>query len=166
VAEITRAAGLTHGGFYGQFASKGALAEEACEQSFAESLDRLQARLGGPEGGLDQLLESYLSQRHRDRPDDGCPMAAYASEIPRQPTALQDRFAVGVARYVDTLAEGLPDTGGGAEDVRRRALTILAALVGAMVLARATAQSDPKLSAELLASLRSDLGELAGRMDG
>ena len=59
--------------------SKSALAAEACDLAFGESLDRLQARLGGPEGGLSRLLDSYLSQRHRDRPDDGCPMAAYAA---------------------------------------------------------------------------------------
>ena len=50
VAEITRAAGLTHGGFYGQFASKDALAEEACDQAFAETVNRLQARLDEPGG--------------------------------------------------------------------------------------------------------------------
>src|SRR5687768_14918347 len=49
VAEITRAAGLTHGGFYGHFASKDALAAEACGQAFAESLARLEARLGRPD---------------------------------------------------------------------------------------------------------------------
>ncbi len=160
VADITGAAGLTHGGFYGQFDSKGALAEEACDQAFAESLDRLQAHLGGPEDDLARLLDTYLSPRHRDEPEEGCPMAAYAGEIARQPQGLQDRFAAGVARYVDALAEELP--GGGAKQRRHRALTILAALVGGMTLARATAVADPKLSAELLAVLNHELGQLAG----
>ncbi len=166
VAEICRAAGLTHGGFYGQFASKGALAEEACDQAFAESLERLRARLVKPDDELDRLLDAYLSQQHRDRPDDGCPMAAYASEIPRQEPALQDRFGAGVARYVDALAERLPAAVGDAADRRRRAITILAALVGGMALARSTARSDPKLSAEIMAGLRRELGEMAMRPDG
>ncbi|WP_247896718.1 TetR/AcrR family transcriptional regulator [Azospirillum argentinense] len=50
VAEITKAAGLTHGGFYGHFASKDALAAEACEAAFAESLGRLPADEASPEG--------------------------------------------------------------------------------------------------------------------
>ena len=164
VAEITRAAGLTHGGFYGQFASKGALAEEACEHAFAESLDWLQTRLGGPEGGLDRLLDAYLSQRHRDRPGDGCPMAAYATEIARQDPALQERFAAGVARYVDALANGLPE-GGDDGGRRRRAMTILAALVGGMVLARATASSAPDLAADMLTCLRRELAVLGDLED-
>ncbi len=159
VAEISRAAGLTHGGFYGQFASKDALAAEACDRAFAESLERLEFRLGGPEGGLARLLDGYLSPRHRDRPDDGCPMAAYAAEVARGEPALQDRFAAGVERYVDALAEGLPE-GGDAAERRRRALTVLAALVGAMTLARATAATDPELSAELLAAVRQELERL------
>ena len=40
VAEITRAAGLTHGGFYGHFASKEALAQEACARSFELKLSQ------------------------------------------------------------------------------------------------------------------------------
>ena len=81
VAEITRAAGLTHGGFYGHFASKDALAAEACGQAFAESLALLQARLDRPDGDLLRYLDSYLSERHRDRRDGGCPMAARAVQF-------------------------------------------------------------------------------------
>ena len=106
VAEITRAAGLTHGGFYGQFASKDALAEEACDQAFAETVRPPAGKAGRAWGGLARLLAAYLSTWHRDQPGDGCPMAAYGSEIARQPLEVQTQFAAGVRRYVEELAVG------------------------------------------------------------
>ena len=152
VAEITRAAGLTHGGFYGHFASKEALAEEACVHSFAEALERM-----GVAGDLDRYLDTYLSPRHRDARGDGCPMAALAAEIPRREEGLQDRFAAGVAAYVAALADELRRAGLTAAEARERALLTLAALVGGMALARATAAAAPDLSAEFLATLRREL---------
>jgi TetR/AcrR family transcriptional repressor of nem operon len=160
VAEITRAAGLTHGGFYGHFASKDALAAEACGQAFAESLERLESRLGSPDGDLLRYIDSYLSERHRDRRDGGCPMAAYGTEIPHQGEAVQARFAEGVGRFVAALAARLPALESDPDERRRRAITLVAALVGGLALARATAQSAPELSTEILASVREQLGEL------
>jgi TetR/AcrR family transcriptional repressor of nem operon len=160
VAEITRAAGLTHGGFYGHFASKDALAAEACGQAFAESLERLEARLDRPDGDLLRYIDSYLSERHRDRRDGGCPMAAYGTEVPHQGEAVQAQFAKGVGRFVAALAARFPVPEDDPGEHRRRAITLVAALVGGLALARATAQPSPELSAEILASVREQLGEL------
>ncbi|TWA70076.1 TetR family transcriptional regulator [Azospirillum brasilense] len=166
VAEITKAAGLTHGGFYGHFASKDALAAEACEAAFAESLDRLPADEESPEGALDAFLTRYLSERHRDRPDAGCPMAAFAGEVARQDPAVQERFGTGVERFFDVVEQRLPERDGeGAAERRDRAVAIVSALVGGMALARATAPTDPERSAEILAALRRQLGILGdGRL--
>src|SRR4051812_19398836 len=87
VAEISRAAGLTHGGFYGHFASKDALAGEACEHAFAAGIGRL-----SESGPLADYIASYLTERHRDRRDGGCPMAALATQIPRQDETVEERF--------------------------------------------------------------------------
>ena len=155
VAEITKAAGLTHGGFYGHFASRDALVAEACDQSFANSLKRL---LGGETATAPDLptyLEGYLSERHRDRPDRGCPMAAYASDIARQNETVQSRCAQGVDRFIDGFMERLP-----AGASRAQAILMLSAMVGGMTLARATAKSAPDLSAEILESVRTQLVEL------
>ncbi|MBB3264934.1 TetR/AcrR family transcriptional repressor of nem operon [Azospirillum sp. OGB3] len=161
VAEITKAAGLTHGGFYGHFASKDALAAEACETAFAESLDRLPADAASPEGSLDAFLTRYLSDRHRDRPDAGCPMAAFAGEVARQDPAVQERFGAGVERFFAAVEKRLPERSGEGDAGRRdRAIAIVSALVGGMALARATAPTDPERSAEILAALRRQLGIL------
>ena len=45
LAEISREAGFTHGGFYGRFESKDALAAEACGQALDQGLARLRDSL-------------------------------------------------------------------------------------------------------------------------
>lgn len=159
VAEIMKAAGLTHGGFYGHFASKEALAAEACGEAFVHSMNRLQPRADDILG----YLESYLSELHRDRPGKGCPMAAFADEIARQSTPVQSAFTTGTAQFIDALAQRLaPLTNEDAAGRRRRAIAVLAAMVGGMALARATAGTSPELSAEILAAVRAQLAKHQG----
>ena len=106
VAEITKAAGLTHGGFYGHFASKEVLAAEACGEAFAKS--RVRAARSTDLAGY---IASYLSPRHRDRPEAGCPMPAYATEVARQGAVVQEQFVAGVDRFVEVVDASLPHLG-------------------------------------------------------
>jgi len=158
VAEITGAAGLTHGGFYGHFASKEALAAEACGAVFEVALNRLP---GGPRAvaaDLDGFLDSYLTERHRDRSADGCPMAAFASDMPRQDADLQAPFGAGLETYLEKIEALLPEDGAQDGKSRRdRAIALVSALVGGLALSRATAKSAPDLSAQILAALRREL---------
>lgn len=163
VAEIMQAAGLTHGGFYGNFASKNALAAEACACSFAQSAARVPPGSGTADDSLEAYLDAYLSELHRDRPADGCPVAAYATEIARQDEAVQAEFTAGTAGLVDRIAERLSAGEHGVEaagERRSRALTALAAMAGGMALARATVRSNPELSAEILGAVRTQVGRL------
>ena len=162
VAEITKAAGLTHGGFYGHFPSKDALAAEACDAPFQQSIDRLKGDDASPDGAFHAFLDRYLSEIHRDRPGAGCPMAAFVSEAGRQDPVVQARFADGVERYIAAVRERLPEASGDEARQRARAITLVSALVGGMALARATAQADPDFSAEILAALRAELEGMAG----
>src|SRR3954470_10657272 len=67
VAEVMKEAGLTHGGFYGHFASKDELMAEACAAAIRQSRElwakRAQAAEADP---LAALTRMYLSRRHRD----------------------------------------------------------------------------------------------------
>jgi TetR/AcrR family transcriptional repressor of nem operon len=163
VADITREAGLTHGGFYGHFASKQALAAEACGQAFEHSLARLARAKERTGGDFSRFLAGYLTEDHRDRRVPRCPMPAYAGEIPRQEEAVRDSFADGVENYLEAMAAWFAEGGqGDAEECRGKAIAVLSAMVGGMALARATAASDPQFSAEILAVLRRELGERAG----
>lgn len=152
VAEITKAAGLTHGGFYGHFASKEALAAEACCEAFVKS--RMRAARAADLAGY---IANYLSTRHRDRPGAGCPMPAYSTEVARQGADVQQRFADGVEQAVERI-ERLMHT---ARD-RSAAIAVLATLVGAMSLARATAAAAPAFSDEILAAARDELAAVYG----
>ena len=88
VADLMKAAGLTHGAFYKQFASKEALVDEATAHAFAELARRHTAGLERYDGRRDAaqqaLIDTYLSVEHRDAPADGCPVAALAPDVARE----------------------------------------------------------------------------------
>src|SRR3954467_170975 len=93
VADLMQNAGLTHGGFYGQFASKEDLAAQACERALEQSAARLDRVIAGhPENTLEAVAASYLSKRHRDNPGDGCAFVALGAEAPRHEAGVRKVF--------------------------------------------------------------------------
>ena len=164
VADITRDAGLTHGGLYRHFESKEALVAEACEQAFKwelSELETLDAALGSEsDKALHTSVKNYLSPSHRDCVGQGCPVAALASEAARETGAIADTFAQGIGRYMALFAQRRPD-GSQAASIepgdRSRAISMLSTMVGGLILARATASGLPALSDEILATLRQHL---------
>lgn len=158
VAEVMAAAGLTHGGFYGHFESKEALAAEACARSFGRGQAHWTSLAEAPAGdGLDRLLRYYLAPEHRDRPGRGCAAPSFMAEAARDAPggAIRGAYSAGVQGLAEALERLLPAS------VRRRrrerALLTLAAMVGAVAIARAT--GGDALSEEILEAVR---GELAG----
>ena len=161
VAEISKAAGLTHGALYAQFPSKQALVAEALAHGLARGHARMTAPKPHGAPTVSDQLDLYLSLDHRDNLADGCAMAASASEIARQDDAISARFAAGFEQMVETVQTTLQATTLRADD-RARALTIGAAMIGGLAMARATAKSRPDLSAEIMAAVRRVLGEVGG----
>lgn len=90
VADLMKSAGLTHGGFYGQFGSKEALMAEACTRSFDSALQRW-TMVGGQatSNPLAAVMQGYLSQQHRDNPGAGCVIASLGAETSRQGSSLR-----------------------------------------------------------------------------
>lgn len=147
VADLMKSAGLTHGGFYGQFASKEDLMAEACSRAFQSAGGGLQRAVESSGGDpLAAAAASYLSLAHRDHPGGGCVVAALGAEAARQGPALRRALTEGVRAQIDWLAGLMPGRARAAK--RERALASYAAMVGAMVLARAV--EDPALSEEIL----------------
>src|SRR6267142_4009585 len=73
VADLMKSAGLTHGGFYGQFDSKEHLMVEACEQALKKSEHTWREILErAPKKALSAIASFYLSRKHRDNPGAGC----------------------------------------------------------------------------------------------
>lgn len=155
VAGVMREAGLTHGGFYAHFDSKDALVVAAIEQMFEESVGHWEreTRGRGDAEGLAAYIDLYLSEKHRDRPGTGCPIAALACELPRLDAAAREAFAAGSRRMTDALAQPLSRLGH--DDAPTLAASVLAEMVGALALARC--ESDRARSNSLLAASRNAL---------
>lgn len=158
VPQVMKAAGMTHGGFYRHFASKDDLVGEACAAAFAErraALDTLVEENDTAAAARTTFLAGYLSTVHRDNPDLGCPAAALAADAahaaPTDP--LREAYTAGVRDLVDGV--GRLASGTGAADAGDRAMVELSTIVGAVVLARASAGSD--VSGRILAAVRQHL---------
>ncbi len=144
VADLMKSLGMTHGGFYSQFASKDSLLTEATAHAFATLLDQLAGfdEAAGEHGAAQRaLVDYYLSAEHRDDPGDGCPTAGFAGDLARDTTEPQTRQAYGdgVQSFADWMST---EDGDG--------LSRICTLVGAILLARAT--RDSPLSAKILQS--------------
>ena len=147
VSELMREAGLTHGGFYRHFGSRDDLIAEAVDAALKQGSRRTEdaASIGGI-AALTAIIDGYLSQAHRDKPEAGCAVGALPADISRCGTRAREAYGRQVRRYIDLLG-GL-FKGAEPEDERDEAFLLLAALVGALAMARAV--DEPELSDEIL----------------
>jgi TetR/AcrR family transcriptional regulator, transcriptional repressor for nem operon len=164
VVDISREAGLTQGALYGQFKSKNALAQAAACKAFADGAASWRERFGAMPDPLSAYLDAYFSEAHLKDAGSGCLMAACISDVARQDPAIGVAFADGFRDFAALIEEALPEAMS-PEVRRRRALTLIAASVGSVAMARALEKSDPELSREMLTAAREELGELAGGAD-
>ena len=153
VADLMKAVGLTHGGFYKQFASKEDLVDEAIARAFgvaaAYSAEAYDEHAGEPEAARRALIEHYLSVWHRDHAGGGCPVSGFAADLGREPgqaARAHHAYRNGVRNLAARLATDDDD-----------GLAQLCTMVGALVLARAT--RGDALSEELLQAARAALTE-------
>ena len=158
LADIMKAAGLTHGGFYKHFGSKDDLEAQAIGLALAAKaadwgrlIEHAAAR------PLSALTDEYLSPRHRDNPGKGCALAALGADVARQGERVRSAFTAGLEPFLQLLSNAIP---GRSKAVRRRkAIATMAELIGALILARAV--DDPALSDEILAATSLNLSELS-----
>jgi len=155
VADIMKAADLTHGGFYGHFASKDDLIAQASRRSMQRAAQNWRKVVVAKSGGdaFSTLLTRYLSPRHRDDPGHGCAFASLSGDAARCGKPVREAFAEGLEPLIDILS-GL--VGGRTKAARRRkAIAALSELIGALMLSRAV--GDAGLSDEILDAGRHDL---------
>jgi TetR/AcrR family transcriptional repressor of nem operon len=147
VAEVMKAAGLTHGGFYGHFDSK----DDLIAQTIAHALAG-DASDGDDAGGGDirTYLCAYLSPEHRDDAANGCPTAGLAADIRHQTPSARLAMSQGLKAQIDRIGKALPESS--AADRRRTAIGSWAAMVGAVILARSV--DDPAFADEILEQTR------------
>ena len=144
VGDVMNAAGLTHGAFYGYFASKEAL--------IAETLTCVMTAKAEP-SSLPGFAKSYLSPDHRDNVP--CPFASLATEAARSSEAIRDIFTGATEEQIGRFSAVCEAPTPKAR--RREAIGQWSAMVGAMTLARLV--NDPKLSDEILRETRAWLAE-------
>ena len=160
VADIMKAADLTHGGFYGHFASKDDLAALACRKATAQAADNWQQTAAKvPDDAYAALLMRYLQPSHRDKPGQGCVFAALGADAARSDPVVQHAFADGLKPLIDLLAKSAP--GRFKAERRRKGVAAMAGLVGALLLARAVGKGE--LSDEILEATRRELLAAGGR---
>jgi TetR/AcrR family transcriptional repressor of nem operon len=160
VSDLMKAAGLTHGGFYGHFKSKEDLVAQACGRAVARMrqnwINVIDQATGDP---LEALASTYLTPKHRDGAGRGCAVAALGPEVARQGPTARRAITDELRPFLDYLSRVLPGSSAGIR--RQRAINTYASLVGALVVSRVV--DDPVLSNEVLdavaATMRNSLPE-------
>ena len=148
LADLMKAAGLTRGGFYKHFRSKADLLREVTTASIELSAATMKAKAdkGPGQKGLNAAVASYLSLDHRDRPRDGCPLAAMGVELARADAKTRAAATEGFLNYVEVLAsygDSLPP-----DQAKKRAIAAATTMIGALTMARVV--KDAKLSESIL----------------
>ena len=154
VDAVMRAAGLTHGGFYGHFPSKEALVGEVAAASLARAATRWEQILDqeGP-GGLDTIVRSYLDPAHVSEVGRGCVLATMGADVSRRP-GQRPAIEQSVRRMTEALEQGMAGRNHGDAPDRGadRSLAALATMVGAVMLARLA--DDPATAEAMLRAAR------------
>lgn len=167
IEDLMKAAGMTPGGFYNHFASKDDLALKVLRQGFDDSLDTLAGiRASHPRSAraaINDMVDVYVAAQHRDHPETGCASAALVIDAGRHGAGAQAEYQRGLEGYFEAITDMVLDRArqAGTEiapaEARERAIGLFSQMVGAMVVARAVAESAPDLSDEVLAANRSRL---------
>ncbi len=152
VAGLMKEAGLTHGGFYAHFESRDALIGEAFAHAMDQTTRRWRKRAEqAPEGQrLASVVNGYLTPSHRDDVGNGCALPALGAEVLRANPKTRKAAALKLEDMIEMIADQMPEAGSKA--ARRDAISTLATMLGALVLARMAGSGD--FSSEILAAGR------------
>jgi TetR/AcrR family transcriptional repressor of nem operon len=150
LADLMKAAGLTHGGFYKHFASKDELVREVAAASISATTARIREAADRRPGrrGIAEAVATYLSPGHRDKPGDGCAFAAMGAELSRGDAKTRTEATEGFLKFVDVLASHAD--GMRPDQAKKKALAAASTMIGAMTMSRMV--KDPELSDAILKS--------------
>ena len=126
------------------FESKGDLYAAAVARAFEELGDRLVAvAKAAPKGAeLRAVIEHYLSAKHLNAPGTGCPLAALAPEIARQPLKVRKRINQSMQGYGERMLLYIP--GRTVEEKRARVFILFSGMAGVLVAARTLADAQAR----------------------
>jgi TetR/AcrR family transcriptional repressor of nem operon len=152
VAAVMGDTGLTHGGFYKHFGSKGDLLMEALSAAFREMGDVLvhAAERSPHEAAWKAIVKAYLSLEHCAHRERGCPVAALAPELTRADKGMKRQILAELTAYKSRMLPFMP--GRGTADKERAFFVIFSTIIGAIEIARML--PDPRMRDKVLASTR------------
>lgn len=150
IQKIMRGAGLTVGGFYGHFKSKGALFAETMRMLLDETLAFVRSGNGTGLAWAKAMTERYLSEEHCRNTVGGCCMPILTAEVPRGGEDVQAIFQEKLLEMIQEIETKAPKT----KDLnaRERAWGLMATWTGGLMLARAV--KDKEVADEILAACR------------
>jgi len=156
IAEIMKAANLTHGGFYGHFPSRAALIAAALDRALERGEAAfVAAKTPNAPLTVKSIVNGYLSPAHRDDTRDGCAIAALSGDVGRSD---DDEVRAQMARRLEQSFEDMAKAMGSGPKAEAAAITAWCAMVGAISLSRVfqgTRRSD-----EILRTVRQSLLDL------
>ena len=154
IGHLMQRVDLTHGGFYGHFASRSDLIAAALEQALVagEAAARASRDPDKPVG-MNAMARSYLSRTHRDSRKSGCAIAALVSDVGRADA----RCRAVMEPYIEAFIAKVAETFGDDDDAR--ATMAVSAMVGALAISRV--MTDPKRSDAVLRTVRDGIIAMA-----
>lgn len=153
IGQVMKELGLTKGGFYRHFESKGDLYTAAIARAFEQVGNRLVAVAEAAPKGMElrAVIEDYLSAKHLSALGTGCPLAALAPEIARQPLEVRKRINQSMRAFRERALPYIP--GRTVEEKRARGFILFSGMAGILVAVRGIA--DPHSRERMLAAARS-----------
>jgi len=141
IEEIMSDAGLTHGGFYRHFSSKGELYAAAVRQFLCTRIPpawREQRKPGRvPKSRAQQIVDAYFSREHFNDCEGCCPLIGMAADARHGGDSVKAAYQEVVEQLAKVFEDHLNQP-----QRRERALALVALCVGGMTLARNVGDRD------------------------
>ncbi len=149
---LAAAAGVTSGAFYSNFPNKTAILEAVIDAGLGEPLLTDTDSMTRAEGRahLIAFLPEYIGTDHSLDSAEGCVMPALSADVSRAEPAVKNTYERKMTALIDRIA-GLLD--GEQSDRRRRAWSIVALMVGSLVISRGMPEDSESRSAPLDSAL-------------
>lgn len=154
IGDLMKTVDLTHGGFYGHFASRKDLVAAALDKALSDG-EKSSIKAGTRKGQrtLKSVANSYLSKAHRDNPGSGCAVSALAGDVARSNPQNREIMSRHLAKYFDNIREVIGD-----QKDKELAIAVMCMMVGGVTLSRV--MSDPAMADKILLIARNAILEL------
>jgi TetR/AcrR family transcriptional repressor of nem operon len=155
IGDLMRSVNLTHGGFYGHFASRSALIAAALDRALEDGEKASLATMATKgRRTLKSAANSYLSTTHRDHVAEGCAVSALSSDVARADEEVRAIMQARLTRFFEETAALL----GNDDNARAGAIETWCLMIGALSLARIF--KGQEVSDEILKTARAAIREL------